>query len=147
MGLITNVVNQKGGVGKTTTVASLGSALAKRGLRTLLIDLDPDAYLSKWFSYRLAAGEPSSFDLFVGEGSPIELVRPVKLPGGDQALGNLFIIPSSPDLQGLDICDRDRASVDSDLLAELFLRHAERVEPRVNSAFHGHGQGPGAPGG
>src|SRR5438477_4678974 len=43
---IVSVVNQKGGVAKTTTCANLGACLAERGLRTLLIDLDPQANLT-----------------------------------------------------------------------------------------------------
>lgn len=43
---IVSVVNQKGGVGKTTTTANLGVCLAKRGQTTLLIDLDPQANLT-----------------------------------------------------------------------------------------------------
>ncbi len=44
--LVTAVVNQKGGVGKTTTTFNLGVALARRGRRVLLVDLDPQAALS-----------------------------------------------------------------------------------------------------
>ncbi len=43
---VVSVVNQKGGVAKTTTTANLGACLAERGLRTLLIDLDPQANLT-----------------------------------------------------------------------------------------------------
>jgi chromosome partitioning protein len=48
--MITAVINEKGGVGKTTTVATLGHALAARGLRVLLVDLDPQANLTAWIA-------------------------------------------------------------------------------------------------
>jgi len=43
------VVNQKGGVGKTTTAANLGHALARKGNRVLLVDLDPQSHLASFF--------------------------------------------------------------------------------------------------
>jgi chromosome partitioning protein len=56
------VVNQKGGVGKTTTVASLGAALAERGQRVLLVDLDPQGGLT--FSLGI---DPEDVEITVGE--------------------------------------------------------------------------------
>ena len=41
MGIVVAVVNQKGGVGKSTTAVNLSAAVARRGRRTLLVDLDP----------------------------------------------------------------------------------------------------------
>jgi chromosome partitioning protein len=46
--MIVAVINEKGGVGKTTTVATLGHALASRGERVLVVDLDPQANLTAW---------------------------------------------------------------------------------------------------
>jgi chromosome partitioning protein len=47
------VMNEKGGSGKTTTTISLAAVLAERGLRSLVVDLDPQASASLWLSRRL----------------------------------------------------------------------------------------------
>ena len=58
------VSNQKGGVGKTTTVVTLGGLLAERGYRTLLIDLDPHGSLTGYFKMNPDDIHASVYDLF-----------------------------------------------------------------------------------
>ncbi len=88
------ILNQKGGVGKTTTAANLGAALGKTGRRVLLVDLDAQANLT----LHLSAGdfeEPSAFEVLV-DGRPLrEAVRALAEPG-------LALVPASPDLSGIE---------------------------------------------
>ena len=58
------VSNQKGGVGKTTTVVTLGGILASRGYRTLLIDLDPHGSLTSYFRMNPDQIDFSVYNLF-----------------------------------------------------------------------------------
>ena len=64
------VINQKGGVGKTTTTANLGAAIAQAGLRVLLIDLDPQGHLTLHFGAEVKDDQPSVYDVLTG-GTPI----------------------------------------------------------------------------
>ncbi|TGN41251.1 ParA family protein [Marinobacter confluentis] len=62
------VANQKGGVGKTTSVVALGGLLAERGKRVLVVDLDPHGSLTSWFGYDPDTISHSVFDLFQHQG-------------------------------------------------------------------------------
>ncbi len=80
------VINQKGGVGKTTTVANLGAALAQRGHRTCLVDLDPQSHLTLHFGLEPGAGMPGSYQLLTGDGPFGDCLHPVR--------DNLSIVPA-----------------------------------------------------
>ncbi len=67
------VINQKGGVGKTTTTANLGAAAARAGSRVLLIDLDPQGHLSLHFGAELSDDQPSVYDVLT-DSMPIQEV-------------------------------------------------------------------------
>lgn len=57
------VLNQKGGVGKTTTVVNVAAALARKGSRVLVIDLDPQAHLTIHLGVDAEAGNPGAYEL------------------------------------------------------------------------------------
>lgn len=90
------VANQKGGVGKTTTVVALAGLLAEWKLRVLLIDLDPHGSLSSYFGIDLESLEHSSYSLFQGTPLPTTaLIHNTAWPGLD-------VLPASPALATLD---------------------------------------------
>jgi chromosome partitioning protein len=95
MGIVVAIVNQKGGVGKTTTAVNLGAALAALEKRTLVIDLDPQANATSGTGFP-KSGIPSMYGVLV-EGHDI---HQVVQEGG---LPTFFIAPSSIDLVGADL--------------------------------------------
>jgi chromosome partitioning protein len=89
------VANQKGGVAKTTTVHSLGVALAELGARVLLVDLDPQACLTYSVGLDPDALDRSIHDVFVRRVPVSEVLRPI--------CPNLDIVPATIDLAGSEV--------------------------------------------
>lgn len=91
MGIILAVVNQKGGVGKTTTAVNLAAALTERGLRVLVCDFDPQANATSGLGVDKRKLKHTSYTMLIGESTPEQAVVSTKYAD---------LIPSSADLAG-----------------------------------------------
>jgi chromosome partitioning protein len=89
------LMNQKGGVGKTTTTTNLGAALAELGQRVCLIDLDPQAHLTINYGIEPTADHASLYDVLVEDRSFLEAVHKIA--------ENIALVPSSIDLAAAEI--------------------------------------------
>lgn len=90
------VANQKGGVGKTTTTVNLGSCFAELGLRTLIVDLDPQANASTGLGINPRSIESSMYDVLLHDTPLEDCVEATSVK-------NLFCAPASLDLAGAEI--------------------------------------------
>jgi chromosome partitioning protein len=90
------VVNQKGGVGKTTTAVNLASALAVADQSTLLVDLDPQANTTAALSAEVQTKDRSIYEVIAEDRPVAEAICDTGIPG-------LTLLPGSPDLVGAEI--------------------------------------------
>lgn len=90
------IVNQKGGVGKTTTSINLAAGLAAKDLRVLLIDMDPQGNASTGLGIPRAQRENTIYNVLT-EGLPVdEAIKPTEVD-------NLFVLPSHVDLSAAEM--------------------------------------------
>jgi chromosome partitioning protein len=96
MGRVYTLVNQKGGVGKTTTVINLGAYLAYFGQRVLLVDLDPQANATSCLGVDRRTVTSGTYDVIIGTSTAINnILHNPRL--------KLSLLPSSPALAGAEV--------------------------------------------
>ena len=96
MAYIYAIANQKGGVGKTTTVVNLTGYLAGSGRRVLLVDMDPQANATSALGFDKKQMQPSTYQLLLEQASLVDVRR-------RQAEFQIDLLPSHPSLAGAEI--------------------------------------------
>lgn len=96
MSKIVAVVNQKGGVGKTTTTVNLCAQLASASKKVLIVDLDPQGNATSGLGIPKETAPVTTYDVLCRSANTKEAVQPTQTPG-------LFVLPSNANLAGAEV--------------------------------------------
>ena len=121
MGKIIAFVNQKGGVGKTTSSINLSASLGLLGKKTLLVDLDPQGNSTTGVGISKSDLDYSLYDLLIDRVTINDVIVKTKFK-------NLYTIPASINLAGIDLELMEMSRTDSSFVAQLQLKkHLSQV--------------------
>ena len=122
MGKIISLVNQKGGVGKTTSSINLAASLGVLKKKVLLVDLDPQGNTTTGIGINKADINKSVYDLLIDNANIKETIIKTKFK-------NLFVIPATINLAGADIELMDKRHVDPEFVKDRQLKkHLDLVK-------------------
>jgi len=96
MSKILGIVNQKGGVGKTTTAINLAACLALEGIKVLLVDCDPQANATSGIGFQRDDNRRSVYDVLVGDCPAEQVILPTQIE-------KLWLLPGSKNLTGANL--------------------------------------------
>lgn len=123
MGRVIAVANQKGGVGKTTTVINLAAYLADSGKRVLTIDIDPQGNTTTGLGIEKSTVDVSIYDVLLGDEALMEALLPTDVVG-------LHLLPATMDLAGAEIELAQREGRE-----RLLDRHVGKIRDRYDYIF------------
>ena len=121
MGKVLSIVSQKGGVGKTTTAVNLAAAFARRGMKTLLVDVDPQGSVRYGIGLRQGADTRGFADYLRGTRTLREVILPTALPW-------LRVMLVGTVTDGADHSDYQARVAASDLLPRMLQAARERCD-------------------